>query len=308
MVLRSRRLFEHGVNFRFACRLIFWKWRQLRAYATRAAAPAIERQDLMTASTHLLRLGAVSYLNTKPLVYGLAERAPQLRVVFDVPSRLADGLASAELDVALIPSIEYARHPDFVVVSDACIACRGPVLSVKLFSRKPMARIRTLALDAGSRTSAALVRILLWERYRLAPRLSPLDLDCSPEATEADAVLLIGDRAIPPPPSEFVDCWDLGDHWCRWSQLPFVFAMWIARPGVDLSGLDELLGATRDAGVRHLPEIARAEAAGVGLSPEQTLSYLRDHLHFYLGSRERQGMQRFFQLAAQLELPRSEAG
>jgi chorismate dehydratase len=243
-----------------------------------------------------LRLGAVSYLNTKPLVFGLAERAPEIEIVFDVPSRLADDLHAGRLDVALIPSIEYANHPSYVLVSDACIGCRGPVLSVKLFSRKPLGRIRSLALDEGSRTSVLLARILLWERYRLRPRLSPLSIACGPEDSTADAVLLIGDRAIHPPQSGFVDSWDLGDQWCRWSELPFVFALWVARPGVDLSG------QTRDSGVAHLEEIAGAEAAGVGLSPSQTLSYLRDNLHFYFHSRERRGMKLFFELAAKLDL------
>lgn len=260
----------------------------------------------MAARSHRLRLGAVSYLNTKPLVFGLAERFPQLEIVFDVPSRLADGLHSGQLDVALIPSIEYARHRDCVVVSDACIGCRGPVLSVKLFSRKPMGKIQSLALDAGSRTSAVLARILLWERYRLRPVLSWLGIDCGLEATAADAVLLIGDRAIHPPQADFVDCWDLGDQWCRWSELPFVFAMWIARPAIDISELGEILSLTRDDGVAHLAEIARAEAAGVGLSPDQTLDYLKNNLHFYLHGRERQGMELFFRLAARLETPRTE--
>jgi len=248
-----------------------------------------------------LRLGAVSYLNTKPLVFGLAERAPQIEIVYDVPSRLADDLQAGRLDVALIPSIEYARHADFTPVSDACIGCRGPVLSVKLFGRKPLSAIRTLALDEGSRTSVLLARILLWERYRLRPRLSRLSLACGPEDTAADAVLLIGDRAIHPPQSGFVDCWDLGDEWCHWSGLPFVFALWVARPGANLRGLAEILSQTRDAGVAHLEQIAHAEAAGVGLSPEQTLGYLRDNLHFYFQDRERRGMERFFELAAKLE-------
>src|SRR5262245_47306094 len=108
-----------------------------------------------------LRVGAVHYLNTKPLVYGLAELAPNVELVYDVPSRLADRLARRTLDVALIPSIEFFADPGYTIVSDACIACRGPVLSVKLFSRRPLVEIRTLALDEGSRTSIALARILL---------------------------------------------------------------------------------------------------------------------------------------------------
>src|SRR4051812_11782406 len=108
-----------------------------------------------------IRVGAVNYLNTKPLVYRLERVAPQCEGIFDLPSRLADGLAEGRFDVALIPSIEFFQDPGYRIVSDACIGCRGPVLSVKLFSRVPANRIRTLALDEGSRTSAALSQILL---------------------------------------------------------------------------------------------------------------------------------------------------
>ena len=118
-----------------------------------------------------IRVGAVNYLNTKPLVYDLARLAPQAEVVFDLPSRLADRLAQGRLDVALIPSVEFFHDPSYSIVSTACIACRGPVLSVKLFSRGPVESIRTLALDEGSRTSVALVRILLNERYGIQPQL-----------------------------------------------------------------------------------------------------------------------------------------
>ena len=103
-----------------------------------------------------IRVGAVNYLNTKPLIEGFASLAPQAELVLDLPSRLADGLAGGRLDVALIPSIESFQNPDYVIISDACIACRGPVLSVKLFSRGLSRSIRTLALDEGSRTGAAL--------------------------------------------------------------------------------------------------------------------------------------------------------
>src|SRR6476620_1833766 len=104
--------------------------------------------------THGLNVGAVSYLNTKPLVFQLPDLAPQANLTFDYPSRLADQLTAGQLDVALIPAVEYFRGRDYSIVSDACIGCRGPVLSVKLFSRVPMDQIRTLALDEGSRTSA----------------------------------------------------------------------------------------------------------------------------------------------------------
>jgi chorismate dehydratase len=265
-------------------------------------------RDLGKERNERLTIGAVSYLNTKPLVYRLGESAPHVDLVFDLPSRLADNLAAGRLDVALIPSIEYLSDPAYTIVSDACIGCCGPVLSVKLLSRMPMRAVRTLALDEGSRTSGVLARILLWERFRLEPRLEPLPVDVRPEDCGADGVLLIGDRAIHPPEDGFAECWDLGDQWCRWSELPFVFAMWVARPQVDLPQLHALLGETRDRGVAHLDEIARREAAGAGLSVEQTLDYLRHNLHFHFGSRERRGLQLYYRLAAKIGAVSSDVG
>ncbi len=109
-----------------------------------------------------MRIGAVNYLNSKPLVYGFEQSAPGLRLLYDLPSRLADSLAAGRLDVALVTSVEWLRQPGHVIVSDACVACRGPVLSVKLYFRVPPTEVRTLALDEGSRTSAALAQILLY--------------------------------------------------------------------------------------------------------------------------------------------------
>lgn len=253
-------------------------------------------------STRPIRVGAVSYLNTKPLVYGLAQRLRGAEVVFDLPSRLADRLATGELDVALIPSIEFFQDPAYTILSDACIGCRGPVLSVKLLFRTAPSQVRTLALDEGSRTSAALARILLHERCGITPDRAPFPLGTSLQATTADAVLMIGDRAIHPPEGEFVEIWDLGDQWCRWAERPFVFAMWVARAGEERAGLEAALCEARDDGVAHLPQIAAIEGAAVGLSAEQAYCYFRENLYFHLGPREQQGLELFYQLAAQLGL------
>ena len=118
-----------------------------------------------------IRVGAVNYLNTKPLICDLEQLAPEVELVLDVPSRLADRLAAGELDVALIPVIEYFRAGVYSIVPDIAIATRGPVLSVTLFSREPWPRIRRVALDAGSRTSAALTQILLRKRYGVNPEV-----------------------------------------------------------------------------------------------------------------------------------------
>lgn len=249
-----------------------------------------------------LRVGAVNYLNTKPLIQGLEEIAPQAELVLDLPSRLADRLAAGKLDVALIPSIEFFQNPSYTIVSNACIACRGPVLSVKLFSRVPMDKVRTLALDEGSRTSVALTRILLYEKHGLMPQLERLPIDATLEDATTDAVLLIGDRAMHSPAGKFAEVWDLGDQWCRWAELPFVFAMWVGRSGADLTGLEAALEEARDAGLAQLETIAQREAAPLGLTQPQCLSYLRDNLYFHLGPREQRGLELFQRKAAQMGL------
>src|SRR2546423_1977704 len=143
-----------------------------------------------------VRVGAVNYLNTKPLIYNLAALAPQAELSLDVPSRLADRLAAGDLDVALIPAVEYFRGDGYTVVPDIAIATRGPVLSVTLFSRVPWPEVRSVALDDGSRTSAALTQILLRKKHGLRPRFEQLPIDTPAEDVATDAVLLIGDRAM----------------------------------------------------------------------------------------------------------------
>lgn len=249
-----------------------------------------------------LRIGAVSYLNSKPLIEDLSELARDAELILDVPSRLADDLSAGELDVALIPSIEVLRDADYEVVSDACVATRGPVLSVKLYSRVPIPRIRTLALDEGSRTSAALTQVLLSERFGIRPATQPLPLGLGAEDTRADAVLLIGDRAMTLPGERFVETWDLGEEWSRWTGLPFVFAMWAARRECDLGDLEDALCLARDRGVERIPAIARREAAKLGITVELARDYLADNLHFTLGSAERAGLRLFHEFAVKLGL------
>jgi chorismate dehydratase len=129
-----------------------------------------------------------------------------------------------------------------------------------------------------------------------------LPIDATLGDTTADAVLLIGDRAMHSPPGRFEVVWDLGDEWCRWAELPFVFAMWVGRRGAELHGLDTALEEAREAGLAHLDEIAQREAAPLGLTRPQCVSYLRDNLYFYLGPREQRGLELFHRKAAQLGL------
>jgi chorismate dehydratase len=259
-----------------------------------------------------MRIGAVNYLNSKPLVCGLENAAPSVRVTYDLPSRLADSLAAGRLDVALIPSVEYFRVGGHHIVSDACVGCRGPVLSVKLLFRLPPTEVRSVALDEGSRTSAALTQILLAEQFGVRPRWEKLPIGSGVAATSADAVLLIGDRAIAcsaegakdqeETASEFCEEWDLGERWSAWTGLPFVFAMWIARDGVDLAEVGSLLEAARDRGVADIDAIVEREADAVGIAPELATRYLRENLHFTFGEEERTGLRKFYELCVKHEL------
>jgi chorismate dehydratase len=250
-----------------------------------------------------IRVGAVTYLNARPLMFSLPQHLPEAEIVVDFPSRLADGLADGRFDVALIPSIEYLRahgtpgRSGLRIASDAAIACDGPVRSVKLYGRVPVERVKTLALDEGSRTSAALARILLGERFALQPRLLSLPLESRLADCAADAVLVIGDRGMLAPEEELAFVWDLGEEWSRWTGLPFVFALWAARPHVPEERIDRALAAARDEGLTRLPEIARLASPEVGIPESECLSYLRDNLEFHLGPRQQQGLQRFYHLA-----------
>ncbi|MEZ6067227.1 MAG: CofH family radical SAM protein [Planctomycetaceae bacterium] len=235
-----------------------------------------------------LRLGAVRYLNSKPLIEDLPALAPSAELTLDVPSRLADDLSDGRLDVALIPSVEAFLDPDYQIVSDACVATHGPVMSVKVYFRTSPGEVRTLGCDEGSRTSVALSRILLAERFGTEPRLVRFPLGAATTDSTADAILVIGDRAMHPPAESFVQQWDLGQEWLKWTGLPFVFAMWVARDAASASSISPVLEAARDLGVARLDEIAAREAGPLGLPVDTATNYLKHNLHFQLGSAEKE--------------------
>jgi chorismate dehydratase len=242
-----------------------------------------------TSNKMSLRIGAVSYLNTKPLIYGLP-----------------DQLASDDLDIALIPSAEYFRGlPVWSIVSDACIACHGAVRSVRLLFRCSPANVRTLALDEGSRTSAALAQVLLHDQFGVRPKLQPLPIAADFQACDADAILIIGDRAMQVNTDRYLEAWDLGEKWCQWTGLPFVFAMWVAKDSGDdwnREMASRALESARDAGLAAVQQITLEQAPKYQLSTDDCLKYFTQQLHFRLGPRERQGLELFRQRADQLGL------
>lgn len=249
-----------------------------------------------------IRVGAVRYLNSKPLIYRLEQIDPKVELCLEVPSRLADRLDAEELDVALIPSIEYFRHPGWVVIPGMSIAAYGPVLSVKLYCRVPVHAVRSVAMDEGSRTSVALTRILFKEWHGIQPAVRPFPLGTPAQEVEADAVLVIGDRAIRPLDLGQVACLDLGHEWLKLTGLPFVFAMWVARPALDLRGVDSALRRARSSGQRCVAQIAAEHGPGLGLRPHEAVRYLTEYIRFDLGDREIQGLQLFYEWATRLGL------
>jgi chorismate dehydratase len=249
-----------------------------------------------------IRIGAVEYLNTKPLICDLDLLAPDAELVLEVPSRLADDLAAGRLDVALIPVIEYFRAGSYSILPDIAIASRGPVLSVTLFSRVPLEQIRTLALDEGSRTSAALTQILLRKRYQVEPIILPLPMDQAADEVAADAVLLIGDRAMRASLPGFAYSYDLGQEWQDWTGLPFVYAVWAVRPGADLGPVATALVEAKQRGLERVAQIAHFEAPRLELGAGFCRRYLTNIIYFDLGPRELAGLRKFYALACELGL------
>jgi chorismate dehydratase len=252
-----------------------------------------------------IRVGAVSYLNAKPLYHGLCDHAPEVQLTMDVPSKLSEKLAAGDLEVALIPSVEYLRGVGrgYEIIPGLAIAARGPVRSVKLFSRVPWDQVNRLALDAGSRTSQVLARIWLDAAHGVRPPLvEELPLGVSALESTADAVLVIGDRAMRVPHESFRQVVDLGDAWHLLTGLPFVFAFWVARGGVDLGDLPAALAQSRAMGLAAAGLLARMHGPRLGLEVSTCYDYLTRILSYDLGEPELAGLRRFAAMAARLGL------
>jgi chorismate dehydratase len=275
------------------------------------------------------RLGAVGYLNARPLVYGL-ERHPRFALRYDVPSRCAALLHAGETDVGLVPSIEYLRGSAYQIVPDLAIASRGPVASVAIYTTRPMSDVRSIAVDTSSRTSVALTRVLCARLFGVSPAFEPQAPDLGAMLARADAALVIGDNALfldggrvglkpdltagsngPDAASagEEVEVQkiDLGESWLRLTGLPFVYAFWAGRPGAlspeDVAALQQ----ARDAGVVHPGQIAAAYYAGDPTRQAVAERYLRDNIKYHLGSDERAALDLFYRYAAEAGVVRAPA-
>jgi chorismate dehydratase len=247
-----------------------------------------------------IRIGAVSYLNARPLVFGLeaAAREGRFELLYDVPSRLADRLAAGELHLALIPALEVARIPDVEIVPGICIASDGPAGSVFLWSRLSPARIGRLALDPESRTSNALARILLAEIWNAKPICEMGPEDARAALDRADAAVRMGDKALFEPAPDGLFAEDLGAAWRKLAGLPFVYAVWAAKRGVLDEGLSEILHRSKGEGTAAIERIAEEYRYRGRRDPDRARTYLRDCLRYELGARELRGLARFLRLAA----------
>jgi len=206
----------------------------------------------------------------------------EIELFLDYPSRLADDLKIGNLDVALIPIIEYFRNPGYRIVPHISISSRGPVRSIQFFTNAPIESIRRVALDTSSRSSCALVQIWLAEKYNLHPEFTPCPPSVDPWSVDADAVLLIGDAAMG------LSCradsaLDLGAEWQEFAGLPFVYACWAAREGVNLRSVPQMLQSAKQLGINKIPEIAQIEAQKLGLPEDTWQGYLIRHIFGVLG-------------------------
>jgi len=248
----------------------------------------------------MIRLGAVSYLNTRPLVHDLERDVERFTLRFDVPARCATLLHAGDVDLGLIPSIEYVGH-DYRIVPGVSIASDGPVASVALFTKVPTAQIRSVALDTSSRTSQALLRVLCARRFEITPRFVAMSPDLPAMLDTCDAALVIGDNALFTDHQPLgVEKIDLGEEWMGMTGLPFVYAFWAGRPGVMDAGDITALQRARDRGLGVTATIGRELFPDDPARASRADRYLREEVKYALGAREVLGLQRFYELAAEV--------
>jgi chorismate dehydratase len=236
-----------------------------------------------------------------PLVWGFVKGPQQGRfdLSFALPSECAERVRRGEADIGIVPVAELPSL-GLEVIRGTGIACRGPVRSILLVSKKPLGAIRTLAADSGSRTSVALAQIVLEQRYGAEPEVIPHPADLDRMLAKADAALIIGDPALKLDPATLPHrVLDLGAEWVEMTGLPMVFAAWAGRPEIVTPDLAGIFAESYAYGQAHLDEIA-AEAEQRGIPAHVAKHYLTEHIAFELGDREYDGMNLFLSYAARL--------
>jgi chorismate dehydratase len=280
-----------------------------------------------------LRISVVEFLNTAPLVWGFTDGplASKYDLSFTVPSQCAEALRRGDADVAIIPSIEYQRIPGMVALPGMAIAAKQEVRSLLVVAKRPIHRVKRLALDTSSRSTAALVRILCKEHWQIAPDFVDAAPDPSAMLAEADAALVIGDPALsislkmealaakapstepddccsgdleemPVPGVETIFVYDVAFEWRQMTGKPSVLALWTARPDVVTEELVADFQASKAYGLAHVREIAKAASIKLDLPPLALERYLTDNINFDLDAENLAGLDLYYRHAAALGL------
>lgn len=250
-------------------------------------------------------IAASSYLNAAPLCYSFIEGAQKDRCTFlsdAAPARCSELLTEGRADAALIPVIEYQRVPGLLVAPGACVASKSKVRSVLLASRVPITEIKSVALDTSSRTSAALVQIILRRFYGVAASYTRSKPKLEDMLETNDAALIIGDPAM------LIDrtglqVYDLAEEWRKHTGLAFVFAFWGIRADSNAwreCGID--FAAAKTEGLAHAAGLAEAYAASLGLPFDDLYSYLTESISYDLDEESLQGLRLYYQLASECGL------
>jgi chorismate dehydratase len=250
-----------------------------------------------------VRIGAVGYLNARPLTWALAARPDRWAVRFDLPSVCSSLLDEGDVDLGLVPSIDFLQEPDYRLVPGVGIGSRGPVASVALFTRVSIEKIQSIALDTSSRTSVTLIRVLCKHRFAIAPEFVAHGPDLKSMVMAADAGLLIGDPAFEADPLALgLRKIDLGEEWTAMTGLPFIYAAWTGRSGA-VTGADvEALQQAQQVGIESVDAIAAEYGRGDARRTARAAAYLRDNVKYGLGPDEAAGLQLFLNYAADLGL------
>ncbi len=236
-----------------------------------------------------IRVSAVSYLNTKPLLWGINRHpvAGEIQLEVGNPAEVATALLAGTTDLALLPVAMITRLPEAHIIGNRGIAATGPVASVCLFSEVPMARIQTVYLDYQSRTSVRLAQLLLKNYWKKDVQFLPAEPDYMGKISGTAAGVIIGDRALEARP-RFPYIYDLAAAWIDWQKRPFVFAAWVATkafPQDFVAAFD----AAQDSGLAHLSEVIAENP----YPPYDLMTYYTQNIHYTLGPAERAGLELF---------------
>jgi chorismate dehydratase len=263
-----------------------------------------------------LKISAISYLNTAPLLWDFDRRMADadFEISYTIPSGCAEALRTGAADIGIIPAAAYATIPGLSIIPDIAIAARREVRSILLISRRTfpsvsreewLKRVRTVALDTSSMTSVALTKILFKKWLGGARGYTPMAPDLESMLDNCDAALIIGDPALQVDHSQYFTL-DLAEEWVAWTGKPAVFAFWAIRQqslaGRDVAAIAKAFKDSRDHGLSHenLEAITQKWALSLGLAVEVVRAYLTQNIYYYLDDPCLEGLRLFYRFGAEV--------